>query len=124
MPGQFLASPADESPSEPCDPRPDMLDVATALEHVREVTTLDASRILTSWASLRTFAPDRCLVLGPDPLEPSFTWCAGQCGFGIQSGPAAAMALAALVAGRALPDELVRVRDASHVLPDRLREGH
>ena len=33
--------------------------------------------VSTSWAGLRTFAPDRVLVLGPDPLEPSFVWCAG-----------------------------------------------
>lgn len=123
-PGQFLASPADETPSEPCDPRPDMLDVATALEHVHGVTTLDTSRILTSWVGLRTFAPDRCLVLGPDPLEPSFAWCAGQGGFGIQSAPAAAVALASLLAGRDLSDALAQAgADASHVLPDRLRRG-
>ena len=76
-PGQFLASPADETPQEPGDPRPDMLDIATALERVRETTTLEARSVSTSWAGLRTFAPDRVLVLGPDPLEPSFVWCAG-----------------------------------------------
>ena len=86
-PGHFLASPADETPSEPGDPRPDMLDIATALERVREMTTLEARTVSTSWAGLRTFAPDRRLVLGPDPLEPSFVWCAGQGGFGIQSSP-------------------------------------
>lgn len=121
-PGHFLASPVDETPSPPGDPRPDMIDVATALERVADATTLDVSRISTAWAGLRTFAPDRCLVLGPDPLEPSFAWCAGQGGFGIQSGPAAAMALASLVAGRGLPDALLEAGpDAAHVLPDRLR---
>lgn len=123
-PGQFLASPADETPSEPCDPRPDMLDVATVLERVREATTLEAKSILTSWAGLRTFAPDRVLVLGPDPLEPSFAWCAGQGGFGIQSAPAAAQALAALVTGRHLPVPIVLAGGAAGaVLPDRLRRG-
>jgi D-arginine dehydrogenase len=123
-PGHFLASPADETPSPPGDPRPEMEDVATALERVREATTLEARSILTSWAGLRTFAPDRCLVLGPDPLERSFVWCAGQGGFGIQSGPGAARALTSLVDGRGLPEDIARDGgDAAAVLPDRLRAG-
>jgi D-arginine dehydrogenase len=35
-----LVSPADETPSEPCDARPDDLDVAVALERVNAATTL------------------------------------------------------------------------------------
>lgn len=121
-PGHFLASPADETPSEPCDPRPDMIDVATALERVREMTTLDPRTVSAQWAGLRTFAPDRVLVLGRDPLEPSFAWCAGQGGFGIQSSPAAARSLASLVDRGELPADVVALGgEATAVLPDRLR---
>lgn len=121
-PGHFLASPADETPSEPMDPRPDMLDIATALERVREMTTLEARTVSSSWAGLRTFAPDRRLVLGPDPLEPSFVWCAGQGGFGIQSSPAAARAIVTLVDGGTLPDDVLALGGvAASVTPDRFR---
>jgi D-arginine dehydrogenase len=121
-PGHFLASPADETPSEPMDPRPDMLDIATALERVRETTTLDPRTVSTSWAGLRTFAPDRRLVLGRDPLEPSFVWCAGQGGFGIQSSPAAARAIVSLVDHGGLPEDVVALGgEAAAITPDRFR---
>ncbi len=121
-PGHFLASPADETPSEPMDPRPDMLDIATALERVRETTTLEARTVSTSWAGLRTFAPDRRLVLGPDPLEPSFVWCAGQGGFGIQSSPAAARAVVSLVDHGDLPEDVLALGgEAAAITPDRFR---
>ena len=119
-PGQFLASPADETPLPPCDPRPDMLDIATALERVREATTLEARSISSSWAGLRTFAPDRALVLGPDALQPSFVWCAGQGGFGIQASPGAARAVVSLLDTGHLPADIeAHGGDASTVLPDR-----
>jgi glycine/D-amino acid oxidase-like deaminating enzyme len=57
------------------------------------------TRLLASWAGLRTFAPDRQLVLGPDPLDPAFLWCAGQGGYGFQSACAASRHLAETVAG-------------------------
>jgi D-arginine dehydrogenase len=90
-----LVSPADETPSEPCDARPDDLDVARALDNVNAATTLGLRSIRTAWAGLRTFAPDRNPVVGPDPAEPSFVWLAGQGGYGIQTAPA----LARLAAG-------------------------
>jgi D-arginine dehydrogenase len=96
--------------------------VATALDRVREATTLDARSVSATWAGLRSFAPDRIMVLGRDPLEPSFAWCAGQGGFGIQSSPAAGRALVTLLDRGALPDDVVaRGGDAAAVLPDRLR---
>ena len=66
-PGLFLASPADESPAPPGDCRPEEADVARALDAVREATTLPARSITAAWAGLRTFAPDRGLVLGRRP---------------------------------------------------------
>ena len=38
------------------------------------------------WAGLRTFAPDRRFVLGPDPVNPDLFWVAGLGGHGMTSG--------------------------------------
>jgi len=38
------------------------------------------------WCGLRTFAPDRRFVLGPDPLNPNLFWVAGLGGHGMTSG--------------------------------------
>ncbi len=38
------------------------------------------------WSGLRTFAPDRRFVLGPDPLNPRLHWIAGLGGHGMTSG--------------------------------------
>jgi D-arginine dehydrogenase len=94
---QILCSPADETPSEPADARPDPADVALAIERINEATTLDIRSVRSEWAGLRTFASDGALVLGPDPAEPTFFWCVGQGGTGIQAAPATAELLAALV---------------------------
>ena len=80
--------------------------------------TAPVTRMLANWAGLRTFAPDRHLVLGPDPLDPAFVWCAGQGGYGFQSAPAASRLLADLVAGR--PPDLDPATVAA-LVPGRLR---
>jgi D-arginine dehydrogenase len=81
----ILVSPADETPSDPCDARPDDLDVALALERVNEATTLGLRSVISAWAGLRTFSPDRNPVAGPDPAAAEgFFWLAGQGGYGIQ----------------------------------------
>lgn len=104
----LLVSPADETPSDPCDARADPADVALALDRLREATTLEVRHVRSAWAGLRTFAPDRVLVLGPDPDVASFIWCAGQGGFGIQTAPAAAQLVAAEATGSALPPGLAQ----------------
>jgi glycine/D-amino acid oxidase-like deaminating enzyme len=58
------------------------------------------TRMLANWAGLRSFAPDRNLVLGFDPQCPNFIWCAAQGGYGFQTAPAASALIADLVAGR------------------------
>jgi D-arginine dehydrogenase len=97
----LLISPADETPSEPGDARPDDVDVALAIERVNAVTTLGLRSVLTAWAGLRTFAPDRNPVVGPDPAEPALIWLAGQGGYGIQMAPALARLAAGTVDGSA-----------------------
>jgi D-arginine dehydrogenase len=118
---QFLCSPADETPCPPCDAKPDDLEIARAIEAINSATTIGVRGIRSSWAGLRTFAPDRNLVVGADPGATGFFWLAGQGGYGIQTAPATARLAAALVLGRPIPADLVAHGfDASRLAPDRL----
>lgn len=103
----LLVSPADETPSEPCDARPEEIDVARALDALDEWTTLAARHVRTTWAGLRTFAADRSPVAGYAPDADGFFWMVGQGGYGIQMAPGLAVAAAALAVDGALPTEMV-----------------
>jgi len=104
--GRLWLSPHDETPTEPCDAAPEEIDVALAIERLRDVVDWRIESVERKWAGLRSFAPDRLPVYGFDPGQPGFFWCAGQGGFGIQTAPAAAKLAAALLLGRD-PDPLV-----------------
>jgi len=97
--GQLLCSPADETPSSPCDAAPDELDIAVAVDRIERAFDLGVRSIGRKWAGLRTFAPDRTPVLGFDPRAPGFFWLAGQGGYGIQTAPAMARLAAAVIRG-------------------------
>ena len=97
--GALIVSPAEEDPSFPHDAYADDMILAEGLARYEAHVTEPVTRLLANWAGLRTFAPDRQLVLGPDPLDPSFIWCAGQGGYGFQTSPAASQLVADLVAG-------------------------
>lgn len=101
--GAILVSPADEDPVTPHDAWADDLTLAKGLALYEEMVTAPVTRMLSNWAGLRSFAPDRSLVLGPDPRQPAFVWCAGQGGYGIQTSPAAGRLVADLVFQR-VPD--------------------
>ncbi|MCS7475717.1 NAD(P)/FAD-dependent oxidoreductase [Umezawaea endophytica] len=88
--GALLLSPGDETEVPPGDVESDPLDVALVLERVNAATTLDLRSVRTSWAGLRTFAPDRAPVVGPHPEEPTLFSFVGQGGYGIQMAPALA----------------------------------
>ncbi|MEN9932296.1 MAG: hypothetical protein RIS17_869 [Pseudomonadota bacterium] len=92
-------TPHDEHPSRPCDAAPEEIDVAIALDRLEQVVDWPVAAVERRWAGLRSFAPDRAPVYGPDPREPSFLWFAGQGGFGIQTAPAAARLMAQQVLG-------------------------
>jgi D-arginine dehydrogenase len=118
---QFLCSPADETPCPPSDAKPDELEIARAIEAINSATTLGVRGIRSSWAGLRTFAPDRNLVVGEDPGASGFFWQAGQGGYGIQTAPSAARLGAALVLGQPVPNDLIaRGLDATRLAPGRL----
>ena len=99
--GKLLVSPGDEDPAEPHDAWADDMVLAEGLARYEEMVTTPVTRVETSWAGLRSFAPDRALVLGPDPLAPDFLWCAGQGGQGFLSAPGAAAVLAETAGGPA-----------------------
>ena len=104
--GRLLCSPADETPSPPCDAQPEELDVAICVDRIETAFDLSIRRIESRWAGLRSFAPDRTPVVGFDPRAPGFFWLAGQGGYGIQTAPATAELAAALVLGAQPPERL------------------
>ena len=114
---QILCSPADETPSEPCDAKPEEIDIARAIDDINAATTLGIRSIRSSWAGLRTFSPDRTMVIGPDPERPNFVWCVGQGGTGIQTAPAAGQLVADLTLDGTTGLEL----DLASITPDRFR---
>ena len=117
--GQFLASPADETPSEPCDAQPEEMDVAIAVDRIETGTTLQIRRIKSKWAGLRSFVSDKNLVAGYDPKVEGFFWLAGQGGYGIQTAPALAAFAAAAITGEPLPESLAAI-DSGVLAPNRL----
>jgi D-arginine dehydrogenase len=111
--GHVLISPADETPSEPCDAKPEDLDVAIAIERINAATTLGLRWVHTAWAGLRSFVADREPVVGAWPDHPGFVFFAGQGGYGIQMAPALARTGADIVLGR--------VPASPNMAPTRLR---
>ncbi len=104
---QLLCSPADETPSQPVDARPEEIDVAIAIDRINEATTLGIRHVRSQWAGLRTFAPDNAMVIGRDITQAAFVWAVGQGGTGIQSAPAAARLVASAVDDAEVPPDLV-----------------
>ena len=99
--GALIVSPAEEQLMAPHDAYADDLVLAEGLGRYEAMVTEPVTRLLANWAGLRTFAPDRVLVIGRDPQTPDFFWLAGQGGYGFQTAPAASQLAADLLAGRA-----------------------
>ncbi|MCF2869655.1 FAD-binding oxidoreductase [Octadecabacter sp. G9-8] len=111
--GALIVSPADETPMEPMDAWADDMVLAEGLARYEEHVTEPVTRMLSNWAGLRSFAPDRNLVLGLDAADPTFVWMAGQGGYGFQTAPAASQLVADLVAGdtpQIAPDMVAKMR--------------
>jgi D-arginine dehydrogenase len=101
--GALIVSPAEEHLMDPHDAWADDMVLAEGLARYEEMVTEPVTRLLSNWAGLRTFSPDRVLVIGHDTTDPSFFWLAGQGGYGFQSCPAASQLAADLIIG-ARPD--------------------
>ncbi len=116
--GRVWLSPHDETPCVAADVAPEELDIAIAIDQLQSVVDWRIEAVEHSWAGLRSFAADRLPVYGFDAVQPTFFWCAGQGGFGIQTAPAAAKLAASLLLGTA-PDAMVAHINASDYAPDR-----
>ena len=122
--GQILVSPVDEIEDDPCDAAPEEYDVALAAYQLEQYTTLSVSRIAHRWAGLRSFVADRVPTAGFDPDAPGFFWLVGQGGYGLQTAPAMAAIVAALIAGSPWPTGLAELGvTAAEVTPERLRNS-
>ena len=118
--GALIVSPAEEDQIAPQDAYADDLTLAEGLMRYEQEVTEPVVRLLSTWAGLRTFAPDRTLVLGPDATDGTFIWCAGQGGYGMQSAPAASQLLFDLVTGR---QPAIDKTDVAALSPARLVKG-
>lgn len=99
--GALIVSPAEEHPMDAHDAWADDMVLAEGLARYEEMVSEPVTRLISNWAGLRTFSPDRVLVIGRDVREPAFFWLAGQGGYGFQSSPAASQLAADLLGGRA-----------------------
>lgn len=122
--GKLMGSPADETPSPPCDAQPEELDIAIAVDRIQSAADLDIRRIDHRWAGLRSFVADKTLVAGFEPAALGFFWLAGQGGYGIQTAPAMGRIVAALIAGGGIPSDLADLGVGEAALsPARFRDG-
>ncbi|MEM9105321.1 MAG: FAD-binding oxidoreductase [Pseudomonadota bacterium] len=122
--GRLLMSPADETPSAPCDAQPEEIDIAICIERIHEAFDLDIKRVENAWAGLRSFVGDHAPVCGYDPETEGFFWLAGQGGYGIQSSPGLSLLAARLVTGEPVPEGLEALGfSVDQVSPERLRRA-
>jgi D-arginine dehydrogenase len=95
-----LASPCDETPSAPCLPTTDDESLGLLGERLaRLAPALSEARVRRAWACLRTFAPDRNLVVGADPRVDGLWWLAGLGGHGMTLATGAASLLVQEIGG-------------------------
>jgi D-arginine dehydrogenase len=100
----LLASPCDETVGDPASLESDPRELARlAGKLARVAPRLAGATIDRAWACLRTFAPDRELVVGEDPRVHGLHWFGGLGGRGMSVAPAAAELLTAGVLGDVLP---------------------
>ncbi len=102
--GGALASPCDEDAFAPCLPpeSPRALELL-AEKLARVAPALSDASVRRGWACLRTFAPDRGLVAGPDPRVAGLHWLSGLGGHGMTAGVGAGELAAKRVQGAPHP---------------------
>ncbi len=122
--GKMLGSPADETPSPPCDAQPEEIDIAIAIDRIGQAMDVEVRSVDRKWAGLRSFVPDKTPVVGYDDAVKDFFWLAAQGGYGIQTSPALSRTAAALVRRGSMPSDVASlgVSEAS-LSPARLRRG-
>ena len=98
--GQLILSPADEDPLDPQDAWADDMVLAEGIARFEKMITHPVERMTTNWAGLRTFSPDRGLVIGSAAENRQFFWLCGQGGYGFQTAAAASLLTTDLILGR------------------------
>jgi D-arginine dehydrogenase len=102
--GGVLASPCDEVPWPPSLPPTDTGALENLADRLAQLAPgLGLATLRRAWACLRTFAPDRLPVIGPDPRVEGLYWLAAFGGSGMSVAVGAGELLAALVAERDHP---------------------
>ncbi len=118
--GRLMASPADETPTLPCDAQAEEIDMAQAAHRIETATHMAIGRILHRRAGLRIFAVDKTPVVGFAPETEGFFWLAGQGGYGIKTSPAMSEMAASLIVNGSLPAHFTAEGlDARDFAPDR-----
>jgi glycine/D-amino acid oxidase-like deaminating enzyme len=117
--GGMLLCPCDESLADlpprgrqPAQDRSVLEGLARTLKE--QIPALAGAAVARLWCGLRTFAPDRRFVLGPDPLRPGLFWAAGLGGHGMTSGLAVGRRVAAQILGKKIEDPLNPLRLLRH----------
>lgn len=113
----LMLSPCDETPSEPCDIRPETIDIAQGIARLEASTKLRDVVPQECWAGLRVFVSDQCPVVGYDYYHPGFFWYGAFGGFGVQTAPACSKLGARLLRHTPFVDTSLSVRELS---PSRL----
>lgn len=97
----LLLSPCDETPVEPCLPSPDPAAAELLAQKLAQhAPGLGDLQLRKNWACLRTFAPDRRPIIGPDPQLPGLFHVSGLGGFGMMTSAAVGELAAELLTGR------------------------
>jgi D-arginine dehydrogenase len=117
--GRLQVSPDDEDPVDAHDAFVDDMVLAEGLYRFEQAMDFPVTRVETSWAGLRSFAPDRTPVAGFDRTAEGFFWLAGQGGYGIQTSPALSRLAGQLIRRASMYDDLAGL--ASALSPNRFR---
>jgi D-arginine dehydrogenase len=100
----LLFSPCDETPMPPSDPPTDQAAAELLAEKLaRHAPAFVDLPLRKSWACLRTFAPDRRPIVGPDPELEGLYHVSGLGGFGMGASAAIGELAGGILAGRS-PD--------------------
>lgn len=119
--GKLLGSPADETPSEPCDASPEEIDIAIGIDRIMKATDFTVRTVNNRWAGLRSFVADKTPVVGFDADAEGYFWLAAQGGYGIQTSPALSRTAAALALGEEIPVDVAELGvSAVELSPNRL----
>ena len=108
--GQLIISPAEEESVPAQDAWAEDFTLAQGIDRFQQFVKHPITRITSNWAGLRTFAPDRSLVIGPAKENHNFFWFGGQGGYGFQTAAATSELAKELILDQptTLPKNIVR----------------